>query len=288
MANKGAKNGPTKTMRVNQTIYRLDNREMMPINVGQTEEFSIHACDKTLLEDAKNLMSRSWKCTSPDSVVKAALECVKASNSKVDSCDPNRDYIAENIHPFQVVGQQMNVALADGSDPSFLHYMTYENGGTHHFKSLKKLTQESPIAKFVHSERGKDNEGLQGYANPNQIISFMFPCDFDYLSDLLNGVDKGQDKNTLAIFNPVTKTMSQLGNQTSGCGMGGFNFKQAVSNQQSNKQQQSCNLDVEHHLLKRQARMSLLERDKIALRITVPWRADLHAGKVIELEWQNK
>lgn len=278
------------TLSVRQQVYRLDNRDFQPVNVGQTEEFSVHACDQTQIEDAKKLVSKSWSCERPSSVVEYILRnCVGAQNIDVESADPARDYIAENIHPFQVVGQQCNVGLANGSDPSFVHYMSYENGGTHHFRSLKQLTRQGPIATFKHAETGKNNPG--SYANPEAVIAFMFPCDFDYLSDLLNGVDEnGQDKNTLAVFNPVTKSMSQLGNQSSGScsGMGGFNFKQSVSNQQSNKQQQACNLDVEHHLLKRQARMALLERDKIALRITVPWRSDLHAGKVINLQWMNK
>lgn len=278
------------TLAVNQQVYRLDNRDFQPVNVGQTEEFSIHACDQSQIEDAKKLVSKSWSCERPSAVVDYILgNCVGAKNKDVESADPARDYIAENIHPFQVIGQQCNVALADGSDPSFVHYMTYENGGTHHFRSLKQLTEQPPIATFEHSETGKNNPG--SYANPNAVIAFTFPCDFDYLSDLLNGLDEnGKDQNTLAIFNPVTKSMSQLGNQGSGAcaGMGGFNFKQSVSNQQTSKEQQACNLDVEHHLLKRQARMALLERDKIALRLTVPWRADMHAGKVIELIWTNK
>mgnify|MGYP003339588044 CR=1 FL=1 len=275
---------------VNQQVYRLDNRDFQPVNTGQTEEFSIHACDQTQIEDAKKLVSKSWSCERPSSVVEYVLKnCAGAKTIDVESADPARDYIAENIHPFQVVGQQCNVGLADGSDPSFVHFMTYENGGTHCFKSLKQMTQQSPVATFKHSETGKSNDRLSGYANPEAIVAFMFPCDFDYLSDLLNGVDEnGKDMNTLAIFNPVTKSMSQLGNQMSGCGMGGFNFKQSVSNNQSNKQQQACNLDVEHHLLKRQARMALLERDKIALRMTVPWNANLHASKVIKFEWTNK
>lgn len=41
-------------------------------------------------------------------------------------------------------------------------------------------------------------------------------------------------------------------------------------------------------LLKRQARMALLEQDKIALRLVVPWQPQLHAGEVIELVLYNK
>lgn len=275
-------------MIVNQQVYRLANRSFMPSNVGQTEEMTIHACDQTLLNDAKTLVSKSWKCTRPSEVVKYVLQsCAGASNIDVENADPARDYIAENIHPFQVVAQQSNVALADGNDPSFVHFMTYRDGGTHHFKSLKKMTEGSPVNSFEHSETGWVNNG--GYSNPRAVISFMFPCDFDYLSDLLNGIDEeGENQNALAVFNPVAKSFSLVGNQTKGCGMGGYNFKQAVTNSGTSKEQNSCNMDVEKYLLKRQARMSLLERDKLALRIVVPWNPDLHAGDMIRFSWFNK
>ena len=132
------------SMTIDQKIYRLDNREFMPINVGPTEEFSLHACDQSLLNDAKSLVSKSWKCETPDTIVKYVLQsCAGVRNIDVQSSQPSRDYIAENIHPFQVVVQQANVAL-DGDDPSFVHYMTYKNNGTHHFRSLKSLCKGSP------------------------------------------------------------------------------------------------------------------------------------------------
>ena len=123
---------------VNQQLYRLDNRKFLPTNVGQTEEFIIHACDKTTIEDAKSTVSRSWKCTQPGDVVDYVLgSCLNAGNKKVDDGGEGRDYIAENIHPFQVVSQMANMALND-DEPDFVHFMTYENGGTHYFRSLKK------------------------------------------------------------------------------------------------------------------------------------------------------
>lgn len=273
---------------VNQQVYRLDNRSMMPDNVSQTEEMTIHACDQTLLNDAKTLVSKSWKCKRPSEIVKEVLQsCAGAQMIDVEDADPARDYIAENIHPFQVIAQQSNVALANGDDPSFVHYMTYEDGGTHKFKSLKKLTEGDATFNFEHSETGWVNNG--GYSNPKAVISFMFPCDFDYLSDLLNGLDEnGENQNALAVFNPVAKSMSLLGNQTKGCGMGGYNFKQAVTNAGTAKEQNSCNMDVEKYLLKRQARMGLLERDKTGLRIVVPWNPSIHVGNIINFRWNNK
>jgi hypothetical protein len=277
-----------KSLQVAQQVYRLANRDFMPTNVGQTEEMTVHACDQTLLNDAKTLVSKSWKCTKPSDIVSYVLgSCVGARQTDVEQADPTRDYIAENIHPFQVIAQQSNVALAQGDDPSFVHYMTYRNLGTHHFRSLKSLTQAGAGFQFQHAETGWVNNG--GYANPRAVISFMFPCDFDYLSDLLNGIDEnGSNQNALAVFNPVAKAMSLLGNQTKGCGMGGFNYKQALTNGGTSKQQDSCNFGVEKYLLKRQARMSLLERDKIGLRIVVPWNPDIHAGDMINLTWDNK
>lgn len=277
------------TLSVNQKVYRLDNRVFMPTNVGQTEEFVIHACDQTQIEDAKKLVSRSWKCTPPHAIVREILGgCVGATNMEIESSDNMRDYIAENIHPFQVVAQQSNVALASGNDPSFVHYMTYENGGTHRFESLSKMSIGSVVGKYTQSETGMTGAGE--YNNKYAIINMAFPCDFDYLSDLLNGLEDGQNMNTLGIWNPVAKAFSKLGgSMNADCGgIGGFNYKQALSDQATMQDQDSCNIDVENHLLKRQARMSLLEKDKIALRMVVPWNPDLNAGKVIELEWQNK
>lgn len=280
------KNG---SLNVKQKIYRMDNREFMPTNVGQTEEFVVHGCDQTQIEDAKKLVSRSWNCTPPHMIAQEILQgCAGAKNVEVESTDNRRDYIAENIHPFQVVAQQTNVALASDNDPSFVHYMTYENGGTHRFESLSRMCGGTQVAEFKQSETGLS--GIGQYNNPDAIISMAFPCDFDYLSDLLNGLEDGQNMNSLGIWNPVAKAFSKLGEVSSAeCGgIGGFNYKQALSNQATKEDQDSCNLDVENHLLKRQARMSLLEKDKIALRLVVPWNPSLHAGKVIALNWQNK
>lgn len=282
-------NNPYDLMKVNQKVYRLDNRDFMPVNVGQTEEFTIHACDQTLLNDAKTLVSKSWKCTTPSDVVGYVLQsCAGAQYTDIEDCDPSRDYIAENIHPFQVVAQQGNVALADGNDPSFVHYMTYGQlgQGIHHFRSLKTLCNQAPIETFVHGETGIDGGG---YQNRNVVLAFMFPCDYDYLSDLLNGLDEnGQNMNTVALFNPLNLSAFQVGNSSGGCGIGGFNFKAAMSNSGTSQQMDSCNYEVEKYLLKRQARMSLLERDKVALRMTVPWNPNVHAGSVIRLDWKDR
>jgi len=282
--------GLNHIMRLRQKVYRLDNRKLFNQN---TEEFVIHACDQTLLNDAKSLVSKMWKCTTPSSVVSDVLsQCVGASNMDIESSTPARDYIAENIHPYQVVNQQANAALAAGDDPSFVHYMTFgdmtrtgKTSGKHHFRSLETLTKQAPVMKYIFDEGGADS----GYSNPYGIITHSFPCDFDLLSDILNGVDEsGKDINSAALFNPVTKQFNLFGNQTMGCGIGGGTFKVGMTNQDSAGQQNACPDYSYLYLQKRQARMGLLEQDKIALRITVPWYPELHAGKVIEINLQNK
>lgn len=293
------------TLSVQQKIYRLDNREFMPSNVGPTEEFSLHACDQSLLNDAKSLVSESWKCKSPDEIVKKVLQsCAGVRNTDIESAAPSRDYIAENIHPFQVVAQQCNVALAKGDDPSFVHYMTYKNNGTHHFRSLKSLCQGTVTEQnnFYYFETGvggtkqnDQNKAAQYNLNKQGAITFTFPCDFDLLSDILNGVDEsGQNINSLTTFNALSGAMEMvglggmMGGMSGSCGIGSGNAKSSMTNKGTAKEQGGCETDVEKHLLKRQARMGLLEKDKIALRLTAPWRPDIHVGDLIGLQWESR
>lgn len=273
----------------NHKIYRVDNRSLMPSNVGQTEEFTIHACDDSLLRDAQTLVSKSWKCTTPSDIVDYVLRsCVGANEPTVDDAQPARDYIAEKIHPFQVIAQQANVAL-DGDDPSFVHYMTYENGGTHYFRSLKKMSKSEPVESFEPYETAALGNTDYNKNSLYNIINFSFPCDFDYLSDLLNGIDEnGENLNVLGTFNPLSGAADFLGGNFSGsCGKGA-NYKQSMTNKGTAEQQSGCETDVEKHLLKRQARMGLLERDKTALRMTIPWNPNIHVGQVITFKWPNK
>ena len=282
-----------KNVTIGQTVYRLDNREMMPLNIGQTEEFSVHACDQTLLEDAKHLMSRSFKCKTPKQVVSEALQCCMSSNNdNLEDTGPARDYIAENIHPFQVITQQANAAV-NGNDPSFTHFMNYNFGGgpgQHRFRSLKSLSSASPKATFRHYETGVMSTGKDyNSANENAAIAFSFPCDFDLLTDLLNGLDEnGRDLNTGGFFNPSSGDFSKFGQDAGGCGLGGTNYKVSMSNKGTAQQHNACESNVEQYLLKRQGRMSLLDKDKVALRLLTKWRPDIHAGDVIRFEWWNK
>jgi hypothetical protein len=264
-----------------QRLYKLSNRQ--PRN-HETENYTMNACHPSLLKNAATRMSKSWNCTPPDRIAEDALaNCLKQKNLYIEQSTPERTYFAENIHPFQVVAQQADVALSNNNDPDFLHYMTFEQSGTHRFESLNKMTENPVVAEFVYSESG-DIEKY--YYDPRNILSFEFPCDFDLLADILNGVDEdGLDQNALTVTNPKTGIISLLGNQDMSCGQGGPRNCNSFTNIND---KQNCDIDVEKHKLRRQARLSLLDQGKIALRIIVPWNPDLHAGKMIHVTFWNK
>lgn len=279
------------SLSISQNLYRLDNREFMPVNIGQTEEMTFHACDISLLEDAKHLVSKSWKCTTPDEIVRYCLSsCLNVQNMDIQRSSPARDYIADSIHPFQVISQMANVAL-DGEDPSFVHYMTYGVGSqsqpTHHFKSVKQLTSQSSKWTYYHSETG--TRGNADYNDRGDLaIHFMFPCDYDLLSDLLNGVDEsGADINIGTFMNVADATGSAQGGNINGCIKNG-NLKVSLTNKGTSRQQNGCDTEVEKYLLRRQARMGLLEKDKTTFRLIAPWNPNLHAGDIITFKWNDK
>ena len=268
---------------IKQVVYRLSGRKLLNMN---TEMFTIHGCDPSLLNDANALVNQGWKCVAPSSIVSQVLSaCAGVSNMDIESSGPARDYIAKNIHPFKVVAEQSEVALALGDDPSFVHYMTYENYGTHHFRSLRSLASQNPLFKFSFSEVGINN----GYGNPFTIIDYSFPCDFDLLSDVLNGNNlNGTPINSVIAFNPALFSMGLFGTKQVGCGIGAGDTMVTFSNAGSEQQLNSCNLEVEKYLPRRQARMGMLEQDKVAIRLTVPWNPALNAGKVIEVRLYDK
>ena len=276
----------TTTLDVRQRIYRLDDRRLINNN---NERFTLRACDDTQITDPSTLVSKSWKCTAPSDIVWEVLGgCAGAKRMDIEYADYPRDYIAENIHPFQVVSQQAGYALAEGSDPSFLHYMTYgdgDNGPTHHFRSLKSLSEQRSTIKYFF------NEINNSLADPRSILTYNFPCDFDLLSDVLNGIDpNGRNINSLVLFDPINKAFSLFNDSFNlfGCGIGSGVVKMAISNQNTYKQQDMCPDYAKEFLQFRQARMSLLSREKIALRMTVPFNPELHAGKTIDVSFYNK
>jgi hypothetical protein len=278
-----------RTMKVSQKIYRCDNRRFASTNTGQVEELTLHAIDESILKDAETVWEKSWKCSTPSAVVKEALNKIKATDIDVDQAGPARPYVAESIHPLQVIQQQANVALHNGSDPSFVHYMTIDHTtgkSIHHFKSLTKLSKAAPYQIYASDTA---ITGRQGFSDPintryNRALSFNFPCDFDALTDILNGIScDGQVMNqtrTMNLSNGVADAVGQ--------GLSIANKLFSLTNLGTAEQHKSCETGVEKYLHLRQARMALLDRDKIALRITIPWTPTLHAGDKIMFNWNNR
>lgn len=282
-----ADQGEPYTMTVVQRVSRMQDRKQ--IN-PRTQNFELYCIDDSILKDASTLVSKSWRCTTPTTIARQVLRnCANAKTINAEESAPNRDYIAENIHPFQVVTQQADVALAAGNDPSFVHFMTFENfaygdpRGTHHFRSLKKMAQQEPSGYFITADSAMAGKykSFTMYNNKKcyPVLTYEFPADFDLLQDYLNGVEGGG--NSLIVYNPFLKSASLLGNQELNCGMGGMNGKEAWTNR-GNPNLVGCPTNVEKYLHKRQARMGLLDDEDVALRLTIPWTPKLHAGQVIE------
>lgn len=293
--------GTTVSLRVNRPLLEdfgyeselyLENTvisvsERKPLSIA-LDQYIITAADSTSLLNASKRVSKSWKCTPPHAIVGDVLSsCVGAPNIVLEACEPNRTFFAENLYPYQIVAQQADVALAGQNDPSFLHYMTYENiTGTHRFESLYGMTRKSPVFSFEQVERGQIDVT---WANPNAILKYEFPCDFDSLSDVLNGYDQnGVDQNALLLINPFNGIHSIIGGTNAGCGMGGQATDTAFTNKVSAAAEGNCEIDVEKHKLKRTARLGLLDRDKVAMRLTVGFNPALHAGKMINAQFHNK
>jgi len=265
-----------KELLVKQTIYRIDNRKMMNM---QMETYTMHAIDVDALSNAKSRVAKQWVCTTPTAVVTEVLNGIGAAHTHTENSVPTRNYSATNIHPYQVVAEQAEVALTNGTDPSFVHFMTFENTtGTHHFRSLADMAKGGPVAYYVWNEKGTNEAG---FANPWSIMSFEFPCDFDLLSDLLNGVGNSSG----IIENIQNGILSLFGGQQRTTGIGAGLTKYALTDSGSSE---GCDVSVEKYLHLRQARMSLLEQDKIGLRMTVPFNPDLHAGTVINAMFISK
>lgn len=275
--------GTMSSFEANLRINSITNR--IPLTY-QVDTFAINGCDNTLLINVDKLLSKSWQCTQPSQMVSDILNnCIEAPRIQIEDAQPQRTYIAENIHPFQAISEIADFALASNNDPSFLHFMTFEDSGVHKFQSLQNMVKQPLSYSFYYQEIQSD-PNMPSYANPNTIMSYEFPCDYDILLDLLNAVDlQGNDQNSLIVINPFNGIQSLLGSQRQGCGVGGPTINTQFTDKQSST---NCETDVEVYRLKRQARLNLLEPDKLPLRITVPWNPVLHCGNMINITIPNK
>lgn len=287
--------GYVDTLQVTQRIYRLSNRRLLNY---QVEEFTLDLCDPSLLVDAKTFVDKSWKCETPTTIVTDILRhCIGATSLNIEDVGPRKDYFANKVHPFQAITQQEEMALVGGGfDPSLVHFMTYQNDNseedtpTHNFRSLTKMAQQNPVFDFFYS--GK-NSNAYNYALPSEIMTYTFPCDFDTLSDILNGVDiNGETYSSINIINPSISVISSFAAQygaasarplPSSCGDPPW---YAISNL-GNAMNECSNIESEKYLPLRKARMGLLEQDKIALRMVVPWNPNLNVGRMIYIEIPN-
>ena len=279
-------------LEVKQRIYRLSNRKL--INY-QVEQFNLELCDPSLLVDAKTYVTKSWECQTPTTIVTDILKnCIGASSLNIEEVGPKKKYFSPGIHPFQAITQQEEMALAEGKiDPSLVHFMTYqndksiENTPTHNFRSLTRMAKQPNVFDFFYS--GK-NSTSYNYALPSEIMTYTFPCDFDTLSDLLNSIDiNGDNYSSIAGINVTT---AQIGNfaakygntiTSSACGNPPW-----FSMTNLGSSPDGCStINPESYLPIRKARMGLLEQDKIAIRLTVPWNPNLNAGRMIYIEIPN-
>lgn len=279
-------------METTQRIYRLSNRKLINYNL---EEFRLELCDPSLLADASTFVTKSWGCGSPAEVVRDVLKnCVGTTNVDIeDNVGPRKKYFANGIHPFQVITQQEEMALAGGKlDPSLVHFMTYQNRRsesvpTHNFRSLTNMALQNEVFEFFYS--GK-NSNPYNYAIPSEIMTYSFPCDFDTLSDILNGINIiGEKYSSVSGINPATAAIGSFSSETgktpfsSPCGMPPL---YSMTNLGSDTD--GCtSIDPGSYLPRRKARMGLLDQDKVALRITVPWNPNLNVGRVIYVKIPN-
>ena len=283
-------------LKVDQVLYRIENRKM--INY-QTEGYQLQACDDTLLENAKIRVSSFYQCASPQQIVSEALNCVKAKQIDFGNNPPAniRNYQPANIHPFQVVSEQADYSITESGDPSYLHFMTYRDYGTHHFKSLKEMATNPVVWTYFYNEKGA-NEQL---SDPNNIMQYEFPCEFDLLSDIMNGLVTGnggiwgEDEVTritpsITAINPFNSGSSVVSNAVKDycCGgIGGVMHASTFTNAGTHEDD-GCETNVEQYLHLRPPRMALLQRDKISLKIIVPFNPMLHAGDKIRCEFWAK
>lgn len=260
-----------KQIDVNNVIYRLEQRKPFDRNI---ENYRLVATDKSLLQNHQIRISKQYAKMTPDAIVSDALGKLNISQKILESTTPQRDYVARNVHPFEVIYDQANYALAKGNDPSLLHYMTYENGGTHHFRSIKELTQAGTVASYRYEDKGSGEIMKRSFG----IMSYEFPCEFDLLSDIMNGV--GTNMSSSTGVNTVKGAFNVYGT-TGGNPLGNGLVGSVFSNKGT--EDHSATTQFEGAQQRRPARMALLTPDRISCRIVVPFNPSLHAGNMINV-----
>lgn len=275
----------SSALNIRQPIYRIENRTPMNYN---SESFTLQACDDTLLNNARTRISFFWNCANPGTIAEQVLACIGAKDTKIESPSNIRNYQAQNIHPFQIVAEQADFSVNSKMDPSFLHFMTYRNFGTHHFQSMQTLAQCPPVWSYYYNEKGFDPLQI---GDPHNIMQYSFPCEFDLLSDIMNGLDFNPEyKTTMIAVNPFTAAFNLVGGTVGGYGCGGIGgvISGSAFTNKGSSEDDGCETMIEQYLHLRPPRMALLQGDKISLKMIVPFNHRLHAGDVVDVKFLAK
>lgn len=274
-------------------FYRLSNRKRK--SDYTTETFELSACFPTLLADAKAWDKDSYIGT-PSDIVKQIFNNVfnmtgENGNIEVEDSYPTISLTGDARHPFQIINNLAERALSiEKNSPTFLHYMTMQNTKgedipVHRFESVDGMIARgsiNPATPFVYIFK---NLPENNYENPFDIMSFSFPCDFDLVSDLLNGHDEGGNEFfNVTTIDPYNGKGSIFGEVFGEYGTAPF---ASLTNLDSAYKLDQNPTDVERFLLFRRPRMALLEQDKIALKMTIPFNPRLNAGRVITVKIQK-
>tara|TARA_R110000772_G_scaffold99174_1_gene198787 strand:- start:66989 stop:68290 length:1302 start_codon:yes stop_codon:yes gene_type:complete len=273
-----------------QRVYRLSDRK--PKNY-QAEQFSLHGCDPSLLEDVKTWVNAGWRCRTPSDITKDVfLNCLDVGPDQYDieNSGPTRDFMSENLHPFQVIRKQAEAAIAGSKDPSYVHFMTYQNRGhddipTHNFRSLTRMAKQDPEWIFTYSAKASDSAN---YSRPGDIMKYNSPCDFDLISDLMNGYDENgnKDGNILQTsWDDAKALFFELVNGIPECG----GVPNIIKDQQAMLSiYEGCPTIDPVAVIYRASRMALLDKDKVAMQITIPFNPQMNVGRTIDIMFYDK
>ena len=299
----------------NLKIYRLDERKSVNYH---TETFNLHMIHNTAFNNMTARMSEYYKKVELSKVIDDAMTSLGVSSaSEVEKTEIIRNYMSNNQHPFQVISEIADMAM-NGSRVPYLHYMTFENVvGKHYFKSLNALcVKNKVVGTYKYNEKGAQRQLI----DPYNIMSYEFPCDFDTLLDLSSGILHNKDlykdhKPSMVSINPFDSEVYLVDGKSHGArktqGFGGVLNTGAWSNinlfeaskggnggqQGPGGQQQQGEIgqgiadqpsQVEKYLHRRTEILSFLHRERVDLKITIPFTPERHVGDKINVEFYSK
>lgn len=284
-----------KSLNVRLHVYRMDSRS--PINYN-TERFTLHSCDLTTFINMKRRMSDYYRDVELSKIVSDALNAAGADSTAIGKSKLSRSYMTNNQHPFQVISDISDMATDDVKSP-FLHYMTMENksgrdstgtgGGKHYWKSLKELINQKEMHEFSYNEKGV-NEQL---TDPNNIMLYEFPCDFDTLLDLSSGIaineeDYKNHRPSMVSLNPFDSGFYLVAGKSHDKTRGGFGGILNAGAWSNLNTQDDVPTRTERYLHKRSEMLSCLHRENINLKIVVPFNPEVHVGQNIKVKFEIK